>query len=114
MVSRSFSGLNIWLVQRISSVYIVLYLLSITIYTSINNTHTSFTSWHEFFSYPVVYVSSMLFILSLLSHAWIGGRDIIIDYIHPFYLRLTILILFGLFNIVCGIWAVYILIPVSA
>ncbi len=54
-------------------------------------------------------LASTFFLLSLILHAWVGGRDIILDYVHPFGARITMLCLLGAFLILCALWAIRIL-----
>jgi succinate dehydrogenase / fumarate reductase membrane anchor subunit len=49
----------------------------------------------------------------LLLHAWIGVRDILIDYAHPLWLRVTAYSLVIIFLLGCGAWAGRILLQAS-
>jgi succinate dehydrogenase / fumarate reductase membrane anchor subunit len=51
----------------------------------------------------------LLFLLSLYYHAWIGVRDIVMDYVKPAWVRLLIHVLVILVLIVYAIWSVQIL-----
>jgi succinate dehydrogenase / fumarate reductase membrane anchor subunit len=51
----------------------------------------------------------MLFVVSLLYHAWVGVRNIFMDYIKPVGLRLTLHVLVILALAWYGAWAVQIL-----
>ena len=48
--------------------------------------------------------------LSLLFHAWVGARDIILDYVKPFAFRMVKLTSLALYLIAMGIWAFNILV----
>ena len=50
------------------------------------------------------------FFLSLLYHAWIGLKDIILDYIHPQFWRLSSLASVAFILLGAGIWLFSILI----
>jgi succinate dehydrogenase / fumarate reductase membrane anchor subunit len=52
---------------------------------------------------------SLLFLLSLFFHAWIGVRDIVMDYIKPAGVRLVIHVLVILALLLYTIWSVQIL-----
>ena len=54
----------------------------------------------------------VLFFGSLLIHAWIGMRDVLIDYVPIMSLRLVILLGIAVFLIAMGIWVAFILISV--
>jgi succinate dehydrogenase / fumarate reductase membrane anchor subunit len=51
----------------------------------------------------------MLFLLSLFYHAWIGVRDIVMDYVKPAGIRLLIHVLVILALVLYVIWSVQIL-----
>jgi succinate dehydrogenase / fumarate reductase membrane anchor subunit len=50
----------------------------------------SYADWRGLFTGPFVRLATMLFFLALLYHAWVGVRDIIMDYIKPTGLRLSL------------------------
>ena len=50
-----------------------------------------------------------LFAIALLLHAWVGIRDVILDYIHHFVLRIFFLTAVACVLIGCGIWLAKIL-----
>ncbi len=51
----------------------------------------------------------MLFFLALLYHAWVGVRDIVMDYIKPTGLRLALQFLVGAALVFYLVWSVSIL-----
>ena len=51
----------------------------------------------------------MLFIVSLLYHAWVGMRDILMDYLHATAVRLTAEVLVALALILYLIWSASVL-----
>jgi succinate dehydrogenase / fumarate reductase membrane anchor subunit len=53
--------------------------------------------------------ATVLFVLSLLLHAWVGVRNIFMDYIQSTGLRLVLYVLVILALIAYGVWAVQIL-----
>jgi succinate dehydrogenase / fumarate reductase membrane anchor subunit len=53
--------------------------------------------------------ATLLFVVSLLYHAWVGVRNIFMDYIKPVGLRLTLHVLVILALAWYGAWAVQIL-----
>jgi succinate dehydrogenase / fumarate reductase membrane anchor subunit len=52
---------------------------------------------------------SLLFLLNLFYHAWIGIRDIVMDYVKPAGVRLVIHVLVILTLLLYTIWSVQIL-----
>ena len=105
MTWRASSGLRAWMIQRISAAYLAGFFLYI-LFTLIFNGPDNWYEWRAWLAHPMVNTGFGLFFLSLLFHAWIGVRDVIMDYISPFGLRLTVLILMGLTWAAMGIWVV--------
>ena len=108
-MTRQLSGLLAWVVQRLSAIYIGLFLITGGIALLINGTPDSYESWHALWSSPVLNLAMLVFIIALLLHAWVGIRDVVIDYIHPVALRFSLLSLLALGLVTCGLWALRIL-----
>jgi len=51
----------------------------------------------------------LLFVVALLLHAWVGMRDILIDYVQPVALRVGLLAAVGLGLVACALWATVVL-----
>jgi succinate dehydrogenase / fumarate reductase membrane anchor subunit len=49
-----------------------------------------FASWRAFVSLVPVRLALLLFGMALALHAWVGMRDIFMDYVHPVMLRLLL------------------------
>ncbi len=101
-------GLNLWLLQRASAVLMVVYLPSFLFYVMVGGP-LDFAAWRGLFAPLTVRVSTLLFIAALLVHAWIGLREILIDYVHPMALRLPLYFLFAAAYLACLVWAADIL-----
>ena len=103
------SGLRAWTIQRISAIYMALFTLAVMIGLLLDGMPADHTAWRESLSSPLVNLAVTTFILALLLHAWIGARDVIIDYVHPLAARFTALAIAAIFLIVCGLWAARVL-----
>ncbi len=101
-------GLRPWVIQRVSSVYIALFIVYL-IYSSVSAEQTGFDLWRAWLFDPVNSVGVGLFIIAVLFHAWIGIRDVILDYIHNIMLRIFILALVMGVLAGSGLWAFRIL-----
>lgn len=111
-MSHRADGLRTWLLQRVSAVYLAAFLL----YTLMHfwlNPHPDFSAWRGWVASPAVSIAGAGFILALLIHAWVGLRDVVLDYLHPLALRLGVLTLIAFLLIGCGFWAMRILIVIS-
>jgi succinate dehydrogenase / fumarate reductase membrane anchor subunit len=82
-------GLKDWLIQRISALVMVFYtLLVLTIVCYEED--VDYGLWQALFANGAFRVATALFWLALLWHAWVGMRDIWMDYVKPTALRLTV------------------------
>jgi succinate dehydrogenase / fumarate reductase membrane anchor subunit len=82
-------GLMDWLIQRLSAIVMALYtvlLLAIVLW----NGGLDYALWTDLFAHGGFKLASFLFMVALLYHAWIGVRDILMDYIKPAGVRLLL------------------------
>jgi len=89
--------------QRITAVYLGLYLIYILGFMTFSPPE-SYEAWRAWVANPVVSFTLLLFFVSLFVHAWVGVRDVLIDYVHPFMIRVTLLSIFGFGLIGSGLW----------
>ncbi|HKA40654.1 MAG TPA: succinate dehydrogenase, hydrophobic membrane anchor protein [Burkholderiales bacterium] len=85
-------GLRDWLAQRITAVVMGVYTLMM-LGVLASTPRLDYWSWKTLWELPVMRYATMLFLLSLLLHAWIGVRNIFMDYIKDPGLRLTLYVL---------------------
>jgi succinate dehydrogenase / fumarate reductase membrane anchor subunit len=85
-----------------------LFILCIAVYLLVQP-EVDYDVWTDLFSGNVMRSFSLLFLLSLFYHAWIGVRDIVMDYVHPASLRLLIHVTVILALLMYAIWSVQIL-----
>ncbi|MEO8849823.1 MAG: succinate dehydrogenase, hydrophobic membrane anchor protein [Casimicrobiaceae bacterium] len=102
------SGLRALLVQRVAAVYMLLFMLFVLAHFLFNPPQ-SYVAWHRWMMDPVINVAASLFFAALLAHAWVGLRDVILDYVKPFAVRASVLALLALALAGIGTWAIRIL-----
>lgn len=100
------------MLQRLSAVYLGVFLAYFAIQLLLVSQWTA-PVWHAWITHPVMRFASAGFVLALLAHAWIGMRDIVLDYIKHLGLRLVLFILIGLVLGSCGLWALHVLMVAS-
>lgn len=83
-------GLRAWMWQRLSAVYLAVF-IPVALLTLLIAAPSDYAAWRALFASPLVGVSVGLFFAALLIHAWVGVRDILIDYVHPLGLRLFLM-----------------------
>jgi succinate dehydrogenase / fumarate reductase membrane anchor subunit len=69
----------------------------------------SYTAWHRWMTGVSVSIVTAVFFASLLAHAWVGLRDVILDYVHAVAFRVGLLALLGLGLTALAIWVMRIL-----
>jgi len=92
-------GLTDWLAQRVTATVMAIY----TVYFAINALllpQMNYEAWSGMFRGGFMRFVTFLFFLSLFYHAWVGVRDIWMDYVKPAGIRLvlhivTLLLLIG-------------------
>jgi succinate dehydrogenase / fumarate reductase membrane anchor subunit len=101
-------GWKDWLAQRATAVVMALYtllLLGIALYRG----GIDHASWTSLFAHPAFRIATLLFGLALLWHAWIGMRDIWMDYVKPVGLRMTLEVLTVMVLIGYAAWLIEVL-----
>ena len=80
-------GVGDWLLQRLTAVAMAAYTVALVIALAVNRPH-DYTAWRATFSETWFRAATMIFIAALLYHAWVGVRDILMDYVKPTGVRL--------------------------
>jgi succinate dehydrogenase / fumarate reductase, membrane anchor subunit len=81
-------GLRDWLAQRVTATVMALYTLLLLI-VLLAHRPSGFDEWHGMFEAQWFKLASLLFLLSVFWHAWVGVRDILMDYVKPTGVRLV-------------------------
>ncbi|HSN21417.1 MAG TPA: succinate dehydrogenase, hydrophobic membrane anchor protein [Usitatibacter sp.] len=81
-------GTGNWLVQRITALVMAAY-IAIAVPYALWRAPASHAQWKALFAGGFFRLATMLFLASLIWHAWIGMRDILIDYVHHYAMRLA-------------------------
>ncbi len=107
-MKKAVTGLRAWLVQRISAVYMLLFIVFLLFHFVLDPPH-SYLIWRGWMRSPGVSIATLVFFIALLLHAWVGVRDVIMDYVHPLALRVSTLALLGFSLMAIAAWVVRIL-----
>ncbi|MFN2381065.1 MAG: succinate dehydrogenase, hydrophobic membrane anchor protein [Guyparkeria sp.] len=97
------SGLSAWLIQRLSALYLAVFTLYALVRLSLADAW-SYPAWSHWLAAPLNAVTLWLAALALLLHAWVGGRDVLLDYVHPLGLRVGLLTALAGWLLGSGIW----------
>ncbi len=101
-------GLRGWLVQRISAVVMTAYTIGVGAALAAVRP-ADHAAWKALFGHGLMRVATLLFVVSVLLHAWVGMRDILMDYVKPTGLRLTLHVVVILVLVGYAGWAAQVL-----
>lgn len=102
-MSRRASGFGAWVLQRITGIYLIFlfpYLLMYFLFTP----PADIDEWRSWIAQPIISIALSLGLLSMLLHAWVGVRNIYIDYVRSLSLRVSLLTLTAFGLLACGMW----------
>ena len=105
-------GVGDWLLQRLTAVVMAIYTMVVFIGVLLVPPR-SYADWKDFFSPALFRVATLLFVAALLYHAWVGMRDIFMDYLRATGLRLAAQSAVGLALLFYLVWAASILWGIS-
>lgn len=93
---RLLSGLRAWTVQRASALYLAGFGVVLAV-RLVSEPPDSYRRWVALWSHPAMASAAMLAVACLCLHAWVGARDVILDYVRPAAVRPVALALLALF-----------------
>lgn len=101
-------GVRGFMVQRVSAVVMAVYTLCalVVIAASPRFDHAG---WKALWATPGVRYATFAFVVAVLLHAWVGLRNVFMDYVHPTLLRLTLYIVVIVALVMYGAWSIQIL-----
>lgn len=101
-------GLRGWLFQRMTAVvmlaYIVLFAIVVAASPALDH-----ATWRALFTPQWMKLATLLFLLSVYLHAWIGVRDIVMDYVKPVWVKMTLYTSFVCALVAYAAWSARIL-----
>jgi len=101
-------GWRDWLVQRVSAVLMALYtalILFLVVWTG----GLEYAAWKAIFANGLFRLATFVFMLGLLWHAWVGVRNIAMDYLKPTSVRLTFQVVVIVLLIAYAGWTIQVL-----
>ncbi len=107
-VGVSRQGLRDWVVQRITAVIMAIYSVGLFGFI-LCNPGMDYITWHALFLQTGMKIATLLFIASVLFHAWVGIWTILTDYVKIFVLRFVFHVFVLLALAACFFWALLIL-----
>ncbi|MCK5893011.1 MAG: succinate dehydrogenase, hydrophobic membrane anchor protein [Endozoicomonadaceae bacterium] len=102
VTNLSRSGLSDWVMQRVTAIVLAVYSLFLTIYLVVNP-GIGFEQWSELFQHTFMRVFTMMALLALVGHAWVGMWTIATDYLTEKALGSAALLVRFSFQALCGV-----------
>ena len=100
---RPLGGLTPWLVQRLSAVFMLAF-IGFVLANFLVDPPASYEAWRAWMGNPGVSVAALLSFAALLMHAWVGLRDVTLDYVKPLAARVAVLALIATALLGAGAW----------
>ncbi len=107
-VTGAHYGLKDWLAQRVTALVMAVYVI-VFVGILLACTPHSYEDWRALFGHLPMRIATLVFFLSLFWHAWIGMRDILMDYVKPTGIRLGLEVVVVLVLVGYAVWVVQIL-----
>lgn len=103
------NGLHDWVLLRASALVLLFYFLCIIGFI-VATPGLNYAVWRDFFASHTMKIFTMLALLSLLIHAWIGMWQVLTDYVKSTVLRLVLqllIVIVALFYLFYGVIVVW-------
>jgi len=101
-------GVKDWLAQRITAIVMAAYTV-ILLVAFLTGQNFTYEGWAGLFSRQWFKLFSLVTFLALYYHAWVGIRDIWMDYVKSAGLRLFLMLATIFWLLACAAWTVQIL-----
>ena len=101
-------GLRDWLSQRVTAALMAIFTIALLSQVLMPG-EIGYARWAGIFSAQWMKALTFVVILALLWHAWVGMRDIWMDYVKPVGLRLLLQVASIVWLVGCAGWAVQVL-----
>ena len=102
-------GLRDWLAQRVTAALMALFTLLVLAQIIFSKGTMGYDKWAGIFSSQWMKVLTFTVIIALLYHAWVGMRDIWMDYIKPVGVRLALQVFTMVWLVACAGWGIQVL-----
>jgi succinate dehydrogenase / fumarate reductase membrane anchor subunit len=102
-------GLRDWLAQRVTAALMALFTAVLLFQVLGVSGPLGYDSWAGIFSSQWMKVLTFVVIVSMLYHAWVGVRDILMDYVKSAALRLCLQMAALAWLVGCTGWAIQVL-----
>ncbi len=102
-------GLRDWLSQRVTAVLMALFTFVVLAQVILTRGPIGYDQWAGIFASQWMKVLTFSVIVSLAWHVWVGVRDVLMDYVKPVGLRLSLQIFTLVWLVGCAGWSLQVL-----
>ena len=102
-------GLRDWLAQRVTGLLMALFTLIVLAQVVFNKGSMGYEKWAGIYASQWMKALTFSVIVALLYHAWVGMREIFMDYIPSAYVRLLLQTFAIVWLVACAGWAIQVL-----
>ncbi len=106
---RVFSGQRAFVLQRLTALVLLAYVTGLLLRLAFG-APLALEPWRAWAERPAGAALIALLATALLLHAWVGVRDVVLDYVHPLGLRLAVLGALAAALLFLGFWTALILV----
>jgi succinate dehydrogenase / fumarate reductase membrane anchor subunit len=101
-------GLRDWLSQRVTATLMALFTVALIVQLLLPG-DLGYDKWAGIFSHQWMKVLTFVVVVSLALHAWVGMRDILMDYVKAMGARLALQVAVIVWLVGCAGWAVQVI-----
>ncbi|HEV7913700.1 MAG TPA: succinate dehydrogenase, hydrophobic membrane anchor protein, partial [Albitalea sp.] len=102
-------GTRDWLAQRVTAVLMAVFTLVLLVQLFLTRGPMGYDKWAGIFVPQPMKMLTFATIVGLLYHVWVGMRDVLMDYVKPVGIRLTLQMLVIVWLLGCAGWAIQVL-----
>lgn len=106
---RVFSGQRAFVLQRLTALVLLAYIAACALRLALGGA-VAVDQWRAWTATPLGAALVALLAAAVLLHAWVGVRDVVLDYVHPLGLRLAVLGAAAAGLALLGLWSALILV----
>ena len=109
VIGASHYGVGDWLVQRATAIVMAVFTLALILAVIFTSGPLTYASWSGIFAATWMKFLTFATVISICWHAWIGVRNVFMDYIKPVGIRLALQLFAAVWLIGSAGWAAQVL-----
>ena len=102
-------GVRDWMAQGVTAGLLFAFTLIVLLQVLFTKGPVGYDQWAGIFASQWMKVLTLAIVFALIYHAWVGMRNIWMDYIKPAGIRLTLQVLSIVWLVGCGGWVIQVL-----